>query len=70
MVEHIRITHGQPLFCNFCDFQAVNRGDLAKHTFECHEDQTLLNTISGQVSELAGSLESLELFKEDVSNAK
>ena len=40
MVNHIRLIHGQPLFCNFCDFQATDRGNLANHTFKCHEDQT------------------------------
>ena len=68
MVSHIRDIHGQPLFCNFCDFHGVTRGELAKHTFEYHEDQTILNTISDQVSDLSNSFASFEVFKEELKD--
>ena len=55
MVSNIRDIHGQPLFRYFCDFHGVTRGELAKHTFECHEDQTILNTISDQVADLSST---------------
>ena len=68
MITHLRSFHGEPLFCNFCDFHGVTRGELAKHTFEYHEDQTILNTISDQVSDLSNSFASFEIFKEELKD--
>ena len=60
IVTHIRIIHGSSLQCSFCGYTGKDYGDLAKHSHENHEEDTMMSNMFNQVRE---SSEQIEVIK-------
>ena len=68
-VNHIIKSHENSFeICNLCGYVATTGESLKSHIKDNHDDQELLNVISGQISQVTKSFDIFEVFKKELKD--
>ena len=65
--KHTRQKHRKPDSCQYCDYDAKDRGILQDHMIEVHEEYVILHTMAQQVDHISDSFVLFETFKTELT---